>query len=369
MPTNEKRFAPAADRNRELITEVLRQVLPSSGMVLEIASGTGQHVAHFAAAFSHLTWQPSDCDPESLGSIGAWRQDACLANLLQPLSIDVTKPWPLQKADAVICINLVHIAPWAATEAVLSRAAQILPEGGPLYLYGPYLENGVETAPSNLEFDASLRARNPDWGLRRMELLKERAEAVGLFFQDRYPMPSNNLSLVFRKKPARLLIREASEQDYAVLGDLLVAAFVDTYAEKMPEVRMSDRRRTELRDFSLKAGQGTSWVAEVGGEVVGTVYAVRPGAVGTLSWLPDFAEIKHLAVVPRYRRSGISEALMEHAYGAIRKWGGKGACLHVRQGAAGVARFYEELGFVRCPAGDFDRLPEVFLHAYFKTLM
>jgi ribosomal protein S18 acetylase RimI-like enzyme len=369
MPTDEKRFAPAADRNREPLEQVLRRVLPTSGTVLELASGTGQHAVHFARAFPHLIWQPSDIDPECLHSIHAWRQESNLSNLREPLSVDAMLAWPLAAVDAVVCINLAHIAPWSATESLLARARDVLPEGGLLFFYGPFFESKVQTAASNLEFDASLRSRNASWGLRRLDVLRASAESAGFFFQDRFAMPSNNLSLVFRKAPARIDIREIQSSDLARVGDLLEACFVDTYAEKMPEVKMTDRRRQELRDFSAKHAKGTSWVAQVGGQIVGTVYAIRPGEADALSWRPDFAQIKHLAVAPAFRRSGISEALMEHAYASIRAWGGKGACLHVRRGAHGVARFYQKQGFVREPAGDFDRLPEVFLHAYFKTLM
>jgi hypothetical protein len=196
-----KREAPAVARNRDPIAEILREELPASGLVLEIASGTGEHVVHFAAAFPSLQWQPSDPDPQALESIASWCADAGLGNVLPPLELDAAAHgWPLQRADAVLCINMVHISPLAATEGLLAASARLLRQGAPLVLYGPYLEDHVEPAPSNLEFDGWLKARNPDWGLRRVEWLDDLAVAHGFDRTRRIAMPANNLTLVYRKR-------------------------------------------------------------------------------------------------------------------------------------------------------------------------
>jgi len=170
-------------------------------LVLEIAAGAGEHAVYNARAFPGLRWRPTDADPEALASIEAWRAASGLGNLLAPLRLDAADPaaWPVEAADAVVAINMVHISPWAATEGLTTGAARVLPRGGLLYLYGPYLEAGVETAPSNLAFDESLRRRNPAWGLRRLETVTELAASRGLVLAERIPMPANNLSLVFRK--------------------------------------------------------------------------------------------------------------------------------------------------------------------------
>jgi SAM-dependent methyltransferase len=190
----------AAARNRDPILTVLREVLPSRGFVLEIASGTGEHAAYFAANLPDLTWQPTDPDPEALASIGAHRAAAGIPNLLPPLKLDATAPaWPIETADAVVSINMVHIAPWSATEGLMAGAGRILGPGGVLYLYGPYRERATPTAPSNDAFDASLRGRNPEWGLRFVEDVCRLAETHGLVLDRRVEMPANNLSLVFTR--------------------------------------------------------------------------------------------------------------------------------------------------------------------------
>jgi hypothetical protein len=194
-----KRQAPAAGRNRDPIAGVLTEELPATGVVLEIASGTGEHAVHFARTFPHLHWQPSDPDPGARESIAAWREEAGLPNLREPIELDASaSAWPLDRANAVLCINMVHISPVAATEGVLVGAARLLAPGEPLILYGPYREPGVETAPSNLAFDADLRSRNPGWGLRSVEWLDERAAGAGLRRTRRVAMPANNLTLVYR---------------------------------------------------------------------------------------------------------------------------------------------------------------------------
>jgi SAM-dependent methyltransferase len=196
-----KAHAPAAARNRDPIAEVLKAVLPSSGTVVEVASGTGQHAAHFARLFPRLLWQPTDRDPEALASIAAWREEAGLANLLQPRLLDAAAPdWPVGAADAILCVNMVHISPWEATIGLMRGAAGLLPRGAPLVLYGPYIREGVATAPTNLAFDESLRRRNPSWGLRTLEAVSAEAGKNGLAFERLFEMPANNLTVAFRKR-------------------------------------------------------------------------------------------------------------------------------------------------------------------------
>lgn len=196
-----KRHAPAAGRNREPIAAVLAEELPPSGLVLEIASGTGEHAVHFARTFPGLTWQPSDPDPDARASIAAWREECGLANLLPPIEVDAAaEAWPLERADAMLCINMIHISPVAATEGLVGGAARRLAPGAPLVLYGPFLEEGVETATSNLAFDADLRARNPAWGLRPVAWLDDLARVHGFERTRRVAMPANNLTLVYRRR-------------------------------------------------------------------------------------------------------------------------------------------------------------------------
>lgn len=197
-----KQHAPATLRNREPIAEVLARELPSVGRVLEIASGTGEHAVHFAQAFPALQWQPTDPSSEALASIAEYRADYPDDNLAPPLLLDAADPvsWPVAAADAIVCINMVHISPWAATEGLFAGAARLLENShGPLILYGPYLEQGVETAPSNLEFDASLKARDSRWGLRQAEDLDRLASMHGFARSARYALPANNIMLVYRR--------------------------------------------------------------------------------------------------------------------------------------------------------------------------
>lgn len=195
-----KRHAPAAGRNREPIAAVLTEELPAAGLVLEVASGTGEHAVHFARTFPHLSWQPSDPDPAARDSIVTWREDEGLANLMPPLDLNAADPaWPIERADAVLCINMAHISPLAATEGLVAGAARLLAPGAPLILYGPWLEADVETAPSNLAFDADLKARCPEWGMRQVEWLDGLAGAAGFRRTRRMAMPANNLTLVYRK--------------------------------------------------------------------------------------------------------------------------------------------------------------------------
>jgi hypothetical protein len=196
-----KRYAPATERNREPILAVLRDVLPTAGVVLEIAAGSGEHAVFFAAALPGLAWQPTDRDGENLSSIADHRADAALANLRAPLRLDVTEPaWTRDlAADAVVCVNMIHIAPWEACLGLLAGASALLAPGNPLYLYGPYCFDGAFTAASNAEFDASLRARDPRWGVRDLDEVTRAAEAVGLARERVVAMPANNHSVVFRR--------------------------------------------------------------------------------------------------------------------------------------------------------------------------
>jgi hypothetical protein len=179
---------------------VLGAWLPKTGLVLELASGTGEHAVHFAARFAHLEWQPSDVDGSALASIAAWREQSQLTNLRAPITLDAAKPeWPIAHADAVISINMVHISRWESAVGLLAGAQRLLAPGAPLILYGPWLEEGVETAASNLAFDADLKRRNPAWGLRRVEYFSEAAGEHGFVLEARRPMPANNLMLLFRR--------------------------------------------------------------------------------------------------------------------------------------------------------------------------
>ena len=196
-----KNHAPATLRNREPIAEVLAEELPESGLILEIASGTGEHAVYFSERFPALEWQPSDPDRDAIASILAYKAERPELNMRLPIVLDAQEPahWEIRDADAIVCINMVHISPWAATEGLFEGAARIL--GGnnlPLVLYGPYFEQGIEPAPSNIAFDESLRSRNEQWGIRQIEDLDRIADAHGFTRTARHEMPANNLSLVYR---------------------------------------------------------------------------------------------------------------------------------------------------------------------------
>jgi len=194
------RSAPAALRNREPIADVLADWLPPAGLVLEIASGTGEHAAYFAQRFPELQWQPSDVHPDALGSIAAWRQETGRANLLRPVMLDAASGgWPVDRADAVLSVNMVHISPWSSALGLLDGAARVLPKRAPLILYGPWISNAIETAPSNLEFDENLRARDAEWGLRRVEDFAAAGAQKGLKLEQTRAMPANNLMLLLRR--------------------------------------------------------------------------------------------------------------------------------------------------------------------------
>jgi SAM-dependent methyltransferase len=200
MEEDARRYAPSVARNKDAIAGVLARYLPSSGLVLEIASGSGEHAVHFASSFPALVFQPTDPSEEALASIAAWRQEAALPNMRAPLALDVTAaPWPINYADAVTCINMIHIAPWEATLGLVAGAARIIPPGGLLFLYGPYKRAGQHTAPSNADFDASLRERDARWGVRDLETVAAEATAMGFAAPMIEAMPANNLSLIFRR--------------------------------------------------------------------------------------------------------------------------------------------------------------------------
>lgn len=196
-----RRSAPAALRNREPIAEVLGDWLPPRGLVLEIASGTGEHAIFFAERFPALDWQPSDPHPDALASIRAWRAASGLPNVREPLLLDASaEHWPVEAADAVLCINMAHISPWAASLGLLEGAARLLPAGAPLVLYGPWLWDEIETAPSNLQFDRDLRERDPDWGLRRVEDFEAAARERAMMLDQVRAMPANNLMLLLKRR-------------------------------------------------------------------------------------------------------------------------------------------------------------------------
>jgi SAM-dependent methyltransferase len=198
-----RQYRPHVARNRDPILDVLKRVLPERGVVLEIASGSGEHAAYFARALPSLTWQPSDPDKEALTSIAAHRDDVALANLLTPLQLDVTAAaWPVAHAAAILCCNMIHIAPWAACEGLLAGAERTLKHGGILYLYGPYKVGGTHTAPSNAAFDADLRGRNPAWGIRDLDEVTALAGRHHLALVETVAMPANNLSVIFRRGAA-----------------------------------------------------------------------------------------------------------------------------------------------------------------------
>lgn len=192
-----RRYAPATQRNREALLEVLRHVLPARGTLLEIASGSGEHAAYFGPHFPELVLQPTDVDPEALASIDAWCAD--VTNVHPALVLDASSwPWPVSSADAILCVNMIHIAPPEALEGLLQGAAKLLSPGAPLILYGPYREGGGHTAESNARFDADLQRRDPRWGVRDLEAVLARAAELGLAHEDTVVMPANNRTVILR---------------------------------------------------------------------------------------------------------------------------------------------------------------------------
>ena len=197
-----RQHAPATLRNREPIAGVLARELPASGTVLEVAAGTGEHAVFFAECFPALGWQPTDPSEEALASIADYRADYAGSNLAPPLLLDAAAPdsWPVRQAAALVCINMVHISVWEAAVGLFRGGAEVLTQEAPVILYGPYLEEDVETAASNLAFDESLKARNPAWGLRRLKDVDRVASEWGFTRTSRYEMPANNLTLIYRKR-------------------------------------------------------------------------------------------------------------------------------------------------------------------------
>ncbi len=203
MNRGERRHAPATARNREPILEVLRRILPASGTVLELASGTGEHALFMARHLGHLQWQPSDPDPSARESIEAWRHSEPLDNLLPPIAIDAASDdWGIASAAAMVCINMIHISPWAATEGLMRGAERLLSPSAPLYLYGPYFIDGRPRAPSNEAFGDSLRARDPSWGVRDLSDVENVAQGRGFVLEEVVDMPANNFSVIFRRRSA-----------------------------------------------------------------------------------------------------------------------------------------------------------------------
>jgi len=195
-----KRVAPAADRNRDAILEILREVLPARGTVLEVASGSGQHAAYFARSLPHLSWQPSDADAGALDSIAAYCEEAKLDNLRPPVALDATvSSWPVEHADAVVSINMIHIAPWAACLGLLEGSGRILSRSAPLVLYGPFVIDGDFIAPSNVAFDQRLRGENAAWGVRELREVERAAAARGFRLDRVVARPANNQVIVFRR--------------------------------------------------------------------------------------------------------------------------------------------------------------------------
>jgi SAM-dependent methyltransferase len=207
-PADQRKFAPATQRNREPILELLLQILPQHGTILEIASGTGEHATFFSYHLAPRQWLPSDPNPELRASISAWTEFFPCEAMQPPIDLDASSPiWPVEteplpepSISAIVNINMIHISPWSACLGLMAGAGRILPPGGILYLYGPYKQNGEHTAPSNADFDESLQAQNPDWGVRNLEDVVKAAEAQNLTLHQTHPMPANNFSLVFKHR-------------------------------------------------------------------------------------------------------------------------------------------------------------------------
>ena len=199
-PADRRRHAPATQRNREPILAVFRDILPADGTVLEIGSGTGEHVAFFAPLFPNLVWQPSDPDPGLRDSIAAWADASGAGNIRPPLEVDTrTDDWGIDRADAILCANVIHITPWAVAQGLMRGAGRILTPGGLLSLYGPFKRDGRHTAPSNEQFDMSLRSQDPSWGVRDLTAVTGEAAANGLVRDKVIEMPANNLIVVFKR--------------------------------------------------------------------------------------------------------------------------------------------------------------------------
>ena len=191
---------PATTRNREPIWSALQSRLPTEGVVIEIASGSGQHINYFAQQSPHLQWQPTDYEAQHRASIAAWTESLACTNVRPPVELDVLEEWPPIKSDAMFCANMIHIAPWSCTPALFAGANETVDSGAPFFLYGPFMFAGEHTSESNAAFDASLRQRNPAWGIRSVAEVQQAARRSGFDFEERIKMPANNLMLVFRRR-------------------------------------------------------------------------------------------------------------------------------------------------------------------------
>ncbi|GAB5487972.1 MAG: DUF938 domain-containing protein [Parasphingorhabdus sp.] len=196
----DQKHAPATMRNRDAIVSVLSQILPETGTILEIASGTGEHAVYFGQKFPDLTFQPSDPDPECCRSIAAWTAREQVENILPPIQLDALEnTWDIKAPVTILCINMIHIAPWEAAIGLFNHAAKMLSVGAALYLYGPYFRDGVEPAEGNLSFERSLKSRNLQWGIRDVADMDTLAEKTGFKREQLIEMPANNISLIYRK--------------------------------------------------------------------------------------------------------------------------------------------------------------------------
>ena len=199
--SDRRQHSPSSERNRDPILAVLKRVLPETGVLLEIAAGSGHHAAYFAPRFPGLTWQPTEPDPDGRASITAWVEHTNAANLRPPLDLDVTgDPWPVTEADAVFSANMIHIAPWQCCQGLMAGAGRILGPAGVLVLYGPFMRSGEHTAPSNAQFDASLKSRDASWGIRDLDDVTACAKACELALQEIVDMPANNLTVIFKRQ-------------------------------------------------------------------------------------------------------------------------------------------------------------------------
>lgn len=321
--TDPRITAPAASRNREPILQVLRRVLPPQGRVLELASGSGEHAVHFARALPGVTFQPSDPDEARRASIAAYVADARLPNLLPPIELDAAAPWPDIAADAVLCINMVHIAPWAAAEGLVRGAGRL---GGMLILYGPYRRQGRHTADSNAAFDADLRARNREWGVRDMEAVTGLAAANGYAPPEIVAMPANNFMLVFRRPaitdPA---IREMRDEDIEQLIALWHAAGV---------ARPWNDPARDIA-FARRGPQSTILVMEQEGRLVASAML---GDDGHRGW------VHYVATAPELQGRGIGQRMMAAVEAWLAARGVWKVQLLVRAGNPAKA-FYERHGY------------------------
>lgn len=322
--TDARIVAPAAGRNREPILEVLRRVLPARGRVLEVASGSGEHAVHFARALPGLAFQPSDPDAARRASIAAHAADANLPNLLAPIALDATGTWPEVAADAVLCINMVHIAPWAATEGLVRGATGLR---AMLVLYGPYRRHGRHTAPSNEAFDASLRARDPAWGVRDLEAVAGMACAHGYAAPEIVAMPANNFMLVFRR-PAITdpTIRELHDGEGAALTALWHSAGV-TRPWNDPETDIA---------FARRLTHATILVMEEGEQIIASAMLGEDGHRG---W------VHYVATRPDRQGQGIGQRMMAAAEAWLAARGVWKVQLLVRNGNDRARAFYERLGY------------------------